>query len=176
MDLPLHHPRSRPRTRSSFPWRTFAVVAALVAAVELILLVVAGGALLAGGADTKGDKVKKAVQTTPAAKKKPVAVVPTVPAAELVRGRVRVMVLNGNGRTGAAAAGASRVKAKGYKLGFVGNAANQDYPRSIVMYRPGYGGEGKRLARDLQVKQLAPLDGMRAKALRGAHVVLVLGR
>jgi len=53
------------------------------------------------------------------------------------------MVLNGNGRTGAAAVAASRVQARGYRIGEVTNAPRL-VPRSIVMYRPGFAGEGKR--------------------------------
>ncbi len=174
MDLPLHHPRSRPRT--TFPWRTFAVVAALVASVELILLVVAGGALLAGSDGKPAKARKKAASTKVVAQKAPIVMAPKLPAAELSRTRVRVMVLNGNGRSGAAASAAQRVKAKGYKLGTVGNAPSHDYPRSVVMYRAGYGGEATRFARDLGVKQVSPLDGMRPKSLGRAQVVLVLGQ
>jgi hypothetical protein len=44
------------------------------------------------------------------------------------------------------------------------------------MYRPGFAGEGKRLGRDLGVKLVTPLDGMRLSQLHGSHLVLVLGR
>jgi len=86
-----------------------------------------------------------------------------------------VLVLNGNGRTGAAAAAASQVRSKGYRIGHVGNASRSDFGRSIVMYRPGFAGEGRRLAKDLGVKQVGPLDGMRAGDLRRAQVVFILG-
>jgi hypothetical protein len=43
------------------------------------------------------------------------------------------------------------------------------------MYRPGYAGEAARFARDLRVKIVSPLDGLRLKDLMGAHVALVLG-
>ena len=56
------------------------------------------------------------------------------------------MVLNGNGRTGAAAAAASRVRSRGYRIGSVGNAPSTDFARSLVMYQPGFAGEGQRLA------------------------------
>jgi hypothetical protein len=49
------------------------------------------------------------------------------------------------------------------------------YSRSIVMYRPGYEGEGRRLARDLGVRMVGPLDGMRPVQLHGAQAVLILG-
>jgi hypothetical protein len=84
------------------------------------------------------------------------------------------MVLNGNGRTGAAAAAASRVRSRGYRIGTVTNAPRQ-VSRSIVMYRPGFAGEGRRLGKDIGVRLVTPLDGMRAGALGGAHVVFILG-
>jgi hypothetical protein len=84
------------------------------------------------------------------------------------------MVLNGNGQAGAAHAAAARVEAKGYLLGNVGNAP-RIMPHTIVMYRPGYAGEGRRLAHDLHVRLARPLDGMRPSQLLGAHLVLILG-
>ena len=84
------------------------------------------------------------------------------------------MVLNGNGRTGAAAAAASRVQSRGYKIGAVANAPRQ-VSRSLVMYKPGFAGEGLRLAKDLGVERAGPLDGIRAHDLGRAHVVFILG-
>jgi hypothetical protein len=43
------------------------------------------------------------------------------------------------------------------------------------MYRPGFAGEGRRLGRDLGVKIVGPLDGMRKHDLHGAQVVFILG-
>ena len=48
-------------------------------------------------------------------------------------------------------------------------------PRTLVMFRPGYEAEGRRLARDLRVRIVRPLDGMRPRQLLGAHLVLILG-
>jgi hypothetical protein len=88
---------------------------------------------------------------------------------------VKVVVLNGNGRQGAAAAAASRVSRKGYRIGLVTNAPRQDYVTSLVMYRRGFEGEAQRLARDLGVKVVSPLDGVRKSQLEGAQAVLILG-
>ena len=85
------------------------------------------------------------------------------------------MVLNGGGIAGAAHDAADRVSAKGYLLGEVGNAPAET-PRTLIMYRPGYEGEGRRLARDLGVRIVRPLDGMRPAQLMGAHLVLIMGR
>jgi hypothetical protein len=43
------------------------------------------------------------------------------------------------------------------------------------MYRPAFEGEARRLAKDLRIKRVAPLDGMRASDLQGAHLALILG-
>ena len=48
-------------------------------------------------------------------------------------------------------------------------------PRTIVMYRAGYEAEAARLARDLRVRVVRPLDGLRPAQLMGSHLVLILG-
>jgi len=158
------------------PWRTAAYIAAAIAVAELLLLVVIGGGALMGALS---DRLQLAAQErvlapTPSArstarKPAPVAV------AKVPRSRTMVMVLNGNGRTGAAAAAASRVQSRGYKVGTVGNAPRQ-VARTLVMYKPGFAGEGKRLGKDLGVKLVGPLDGIRAGELGRAQVVFILGR
>jgi hypothetical protein len=161
------------------PWRTATVLIAVVAAIELVLLIVAGGALLARSAvdDARPAKKAKPTATATASAKAPAAAAPKakVVPAELPRRKVRVVVLNGNGRQGAAASAASRVSSRGYRIGVVGNAARHDYAQSIVMYRRGFEGEGRRLAHDLGVKVVGPLDGMRQGQLHGAHAVFILG-
>jgi hypothetical protein len=86
-----------------------------------------------------------------------------------------VIVLNGNGVGGAAAAAADQVKAKGYLIAATGNAARSDYGQSVVMYRAGRKPEAQRLARDLGIKLVGPLEGLSPRALLGAQVALVLG-
>ena len=63
-----------------------------------------------------------------------------------------------------------------YVVAGVGNAPRSDFARTIVMYRDGYRREGQRLAHDMLIKLVGPLDGLRAKELMGAHIALVLGR
>jgi hypothetical protein len=84
-------------------------------------------------------------------------------------------VLNGNGRAGAAAAAAAKLGALGYHVPGTGNASRQDYATTVVMYRKGYAAEGSRLARDLHVKVVGPLDGLKPAALRGGQLAIVLG-
>jgi hypothetical protein len=161
------------------PWRTATLVVAAVAAVELVLLVMIGGALLAKphapghkrATASKAVAAKEVRKTTTTTRPAKVAVA----AAELPRRKVKVVVLNGNGRQGAAAAAASRVSRKGYRVGLVANAPSHDYVTSLVMYRRGFEGEAQRLARDLGVKVVGPLDGVRPSQLHGAQAVLILG-
>ena len=158
------------------PWRTAAYVAGAIAAVELFLLLVIGGGALVG---TVSDRVQKAATEhalAPPAPSRPVTQKPANVAAKLPRTKVRVLVLNGNGRQGAAAVAATRVRNRGYRIGGVANAPRSDFARSIVMYRPDFIGEGKRLGRDLGVTLVTPLDGMRVRQLHGAHLVFILGR
>jgi LytR cell envelope-related transcriptional attenuator len=150
------------------PWRTIAVVASGVAALELLVLAIVGIAVLA-----KPMAKRAAVREANAvpAKKKPAA--PTRPI--LSRGAVSVTVLNGNGVSGAAAAEASRVRARGYIVGQVGNAPRGSYGHSVVMYRAGRVREARRLARDLGIAIVSPLDGLRKADLHGAKLAVVLG-
>ncbi|HEV3408594.1 MAG TPA: LytR C-terminal domain-containing protein [Gaiellaceae bacterium] len=156
------------------PWRTAALVAAGVAAVELVLLVAVGLAL---AAEPFADDAGRAVATRTANEPGPGPQgerEPTSPT--LSRGETSVLVLNGNGLQGAAATAAGRVRTHGYLIAGTGNAPRSDLRRSLVMYRPGYRREAERLAKDLGVRRVGPLDGVRAAALQGAHVAFVVGR
>jgi LytR cell envelope-related transcriptional attenuator len=173
VDHPLPAPDALVR-----PWRTAAYIAVAIAVVELLLLLVIGGGKLAGWAT---DRMQLAAQERVAAPIHKSQAAPAdsrkqtpAPAARRPRSKTVVLVLNGNGRTGAAAAAASRVHARGYKIGAVTNAPEL-VPRSIVMFKPGFAGEGRRLGKDLGVKLVTPLDGMRPKELGGAQVVFILG-
>lgn len=158
------------------PWRTATLVVAGIAAVELVLLVMVGGALLARPepAGHRAARATKAAVAAHAAKPTPVRQAKAAPA-ELPRRKVTVVVLNGNGRHGAAASAASRVQRKGYRIGLVANAPSHDYVTSLVMYKRGFQGEARRLAHDLGVKVVSPLDGVRPAQLHGAQAVLILG-
>jgi hypothetical protein len=92
----------------------------------------------------------------------------------LTRAQTKVLVLNANGITGAAATEASRARARGYKVSGTGNAP-LTLGRSVVLYRPGHEPEGKRLARDEGIPIVGPLDGITPRQLHGAQVVIVLG-
>ena len=153
-------------------WRTRALLFAAIATLELLALVglgsLAAGRLLAGEVETVArERALPAKRHTPA---------PTSPKRPLLeRSETSVVVLNGNGISGAAGEAAGRLRALTYVVAGAGNAPNTDYAKTIVEYRAGYEREAQRLAADVGVKLVGPLDGLRARDLMGAHVALVLG-
>ncbi len=161
---------SLPALQSARPWRTATLVVSALAVLELVVLVVAGLALLQR-------PVSKAAQErafTPISSELRKRQAPPG-APKLLRSETSVIVLNGNGRTGAASGTAERVRGRGYIVSSVGNANRTDYARSLVMYRRGYRAEAARLARDLQIKIVGPLDGLKRRDLLGAHLALIVG-
>ena len=155
------------------PWRTATLIASAVAVVELVILVALGVVLLA---KPVSEHVQQAAQKKVFApvKAKPRVATP-VGKPKLSRAATSVIILNGNGRSGAAAQGAASVQRFGYTIGTVGNAPRTDFTRTLVMFRPGYRPEAVRLAADLKVKIVGPLDGLRPRDMMGAHVALVVG-
>ncbi len=153
------------------PWRRATIAVSAVAGLELIALAAIAIAALGNPLSTHLNAAKASAGTTrvhttqPAPTKKP----------SLSRADTTVMVLNGGGQAGAAHAAATRVSARGYQLGQIGNTAGGT-SRTLIMYRPGYAAEGARLGRDLHVRIVRPLDGMRTNQLLGAHLVLIMGR
>ena len=154
------------------PWRTATIVACTVAAFELVLILILGVALLGKPLSERMRDQQRTLGIETQAKPKP-KIGSSKP--QLARGETSVLILNGNGVSGAAHATAAQVEARGYSIGDVGNANRTDYTRSVVMYRPGYRGEAMRLARDLRIKIVGPLDGMNVRQLMGAHVAVVVG-
>jgi LytR cell envelope-related transcriptional attenuator len=171
VDHPLAPPEALVR-----PWRLAAYVAATIATVELVILLGIGGGALLESISHKLEREAQQRALAPAAKPKaagPARKAKATP--DLPRRRVVVRVLNGNGRSGAAASAASQVRDRGYKIAFVGNAPRTDFATSLVMYKPGFVGEAQRFARDLHVRRVGPLDGVRPRELGRAHVVFILG-
>jgi hypothetical protein len=170
VDAPLPAPEALIR-----PWRTATLVASLVAAVELILLIGAGVFILAKPLSRAMRQHAQAAAFAPA--KKPQAIVRKVVVGlpKLTRTETRVFVLNGNGRSGAAAGQAQKLSAFGYRVTATANAKREDYANTVVMYRRGYHAEAVRLARDLHVKVVGPLDGLKPAALQGGQLAILLG-
>ena len=165
----MEHPLELPH-----PWRTRAIVAAAVAAIELVVLLALAVALVSRPLSRHVERAAAAKALAPPKPARP-APAGAVAKPRLTRGETSVLVLNGNGRAGAAGAEAARVRGLGYMIGGVGNAPRTDYTRTLVMYRRGYRPEALRLARDTGIRIVTPLDGLRASQLMGAHIALVVG-
>jgi hypothetical protein len=176
VDHPLPSPDALVRT-----WRRATIVASAVAAVELVALVAAGVVLLAGplARHMRAEAQARAFEPVSKPKARPhEAVIPPKrkeKTPQLSRHQTAVLVLNGNGESGAAGGAAARLQGRGYTVSSTANARRSDYASSVVMYRPGFRPEGLRLARDLRVRIVGPLDGMKPRDLRGARLVLILG-
>jgi hypothetical protein len=155
------------------PWRTATLVASAVAVLELMALVILWVVLLAKPVSEHVRKAAEAQVLAPV-NPKPHHAAP-LGAPKLSRGETSVIVLNGNGRAGAAAENADAIRRFGYTIGTVGNAPRSDFTRTLVMYRKGYKAEGIRLAKDLKLKIVGPLDGLRPADMLGAHVALIVG-
>ena len=151
------------------PWRTAALVASTLAAVELVLLFVGGvvafGLPLARSHASTGAAPGHRAKSPPPPPRPPM----------LARAHVPVLVLNANGLAGAAADAADDVRARHYPVAGVGNAEDQTRPRSVVMYAPSFDREARRLANELHVSVVSPLDGIRVRALKGAKLLLLVG-
>jgi hypothetical protein len=167
-----------------FPWRTAAVAAGAVALVELVALLLLSGVRLAPtlgrGATPHAAARAQAPATPHASTRAPAAAAHAAPTRAPVRplrprSRVSILVLNGNGVTGAAGSEAARLLARGYRAATPADAPNHDYARSIVLFAPGYQREGRRLGRDARIRIVGPLDGMRPSQLRGSQLVVILG-
>jgi hypothetical protein len=154
-------------------WRTATIAMSVVAAFEFVALAVLGVALL--GNPLASHLEARAAAAAAAPRVRAASPRPKASQAKVARSQTSVIVLNGSGLTGAAAAEARVVRRRGYVVASVGNASRMDYTHTLVMYRPGYGSEGARLARDLHVGVVSPLDGMRLSKLAGAHLVVILG-
>ena len=163
------------------PWRNAAFIAATVATVELAILLVVGiivfGKFFAGEVEKASDPVA----VTQAAVEREKAAAPANDKGQarekplLQRGKTSVIVLNGNGISGAAGTAADGIRARNYLIAGTGNAPRTDFTRSVVMYRPGFEGEAQRLGRDIGVRRVSPLDGIRRSDLQGAHIALIIG-
>ena len=165
------------------PWRRATLLAAGVAALELVLivilaLVVAGRSLVPHGQSAAAARPapapKHAPATGPAAKPRHR---PSHAGRILPRSKTGVVILNGNGISGAAAETATIVRARGYRVADTRNAPRSGYPTWRLMTAPGYAAEAQRFARDLDfpLSRIGPLDGMTPSELHGAKLVLILG-
>jgi LytR cell envelope-related transcriptional attenuator len=154
------------------PWRTATLVVSAIAALELAVIVGAGVVVL--GRSVAKHVEKAAVQRVYApAKTSATPADAPAGAASRSRSQTVVTVLNGGSVSGAAAGRAQTLRSLGYTIGPVGNAPHP-VARTVIEYRPGYRAEAARLAADLHVKAISPLDGLRPGDLLGAQIALIL--
>ena len=166
------------------PWRTAAMIATGIAAVELFILLLIGFVL---GAKAFSDKTETATSAaikrdaphaaqTQSSQQKPAEASHKKKVPKLLpRGRTSVVILNGNGIPGAAAVTADQAHSLHYVITATGNAPSTDFARSLVMFRPKFRPAAQRLAKDMGVKGVTPLDGITKGDLQGAQLALIIG-
>ena len=167
------------------PWRIAAMIATGIAAVELFILLLIGFLV---GAKAFSDKtetatiaaikrqVPQAAQTQASEQQKPADASQKKEAPKVLpRGRTSVVILNGNGIPGAAAVNADKAHSLHYVITATGNAPSTGFARSMVMFRPGFKPAAQRLAKDMGVKAVTPLDGITKSDLQGAQLALIIG-
>jgi hypothetical protein len=158
------------RLDGSFSWRIATFVTTGVALAELVGLLALAGVHLAPGVRSRAAEAATRAPTIggprlqPAARNHPLE----------SRSRLSVLVLNGNGVSGAAGTEAARLLSRGYRHAIPADAPN-DYARSLVLFKPGYLPEARRLAHDVGIGTVAPLDGRTRSQLRASQLVVILG-
>lgn len=156
----------------SFPWRAAALAALGLALAELAMLAVMAGPRILAPHATAADT--RLAGTRPVAATGHVRTGPVTPVRS--RSHVSVLVLNGNGATGAAGHAATQLLHHGYRSASAADAPSHDYATSLVLYRPGWQREAQRLAHDSGVRVIAPLDGRLPGGSGRDQLVLILGR
>ena len=168
----MDHSFAPPFELGAHDWRKLTIVLGTVAAVEAVLVLVLAVVLIVPKVShhLKGSAAQGAVVPEGATG-------PHTPAGrgKLAPAQTPVMVLNGNGRAGAAASSAAQVRHLGYRLGEIGNAPRTDYPVSLIMYRPGLRPEALKFAKKMHVRTVGPLDGIKLRQLGRAKLVYPVG-
>ena len=173
MDGPLLTPHELIR-----PWKRATVVASAIAGLELAALLVVAVFLVAKPLSHEIQRHASAAAAVAPPPKQLARAIHRMNAPvgkARPRGKVKIMVFNGNGLSGAAGAAAGRLQNLGYKISGTANAGHQNYATSVVMYRHGFRAEGIRLAHDLGIKVVGPLDGIRAGSLDGGQLAVIVG-
>ena len=166
MDHPL------PSLDTVRPWRTATLVVSAIAALELAVIV-AAGVVVFGRSVAKHVEQAAVRQVYAPAKTTGTPINAPAGAASQPRSQTIVTVLNAGSVSGAAAVRAQVLRGLGYTIGPVGNAPHP-VARTVIEYRAGYRAEAARLAADLHVKAISPLDGLRPRDLLGAQLALIL--
>jgi hypothetical protein len=92
----------------------------------------------------------------------------------IVPGDVEVAVLNATSVPGLAAKVGDDVRVNGFKLGTVSNSRRQ-FDQTVVMYEPHEKRAAEKVAHDLGVQPVQPIDQQAEQASGGADVVVIAG-
>jgi hypothetical protein len=152
---------AQPLSRA-LPWRLIALVLSALALAILAALVLAHRSTQTRPQPVSGQVPKKHAAPPP----KPLR----------PRSSISVLVLNGNGVSGAAGNEATSILAWGYRHAIPSDAPNSGYARSLVLYRPGWQREAERLARELKIPTVATLDGRLAPEYAHVPLLVILGK
>jgi LytR cell envelope-related transcriptional attenuator len=147
----LPHPRWRRLVARVTQPRVLSAVAAVAVLLGLVAIFGSEELLRDGGESDQGPK--------------PGSVVP---------GEVDVAVLNGTSVPGLAAKVGDDVRVNGFRLGAVTNSRDQ-FDQTVVMYGPGQQRAARRVAHDLGVKPLQPIDRQTERTAGEADVVVIAG-
>jgi len=131
--------------------RVLSAVAALAVLLGLVAIFGSEELLKGGGESNQGPK--------------PGAIVPS---------DVDVAVLNGTSVPGLAAKVGDDVRVNGFRLGVVTNSHDQ-FDQTVVMYGAGQQRAARKVAHDLGVKPLQPIDRQTEQTADGADVVVIAG-
>jgi hypothetical protein len=150
-----------PPLNRTYPWRLVVLVLSALALAILAALVLA----------------HRPAQTRPEPASGRVAKKQAAPPATPLRPRssISVLVLNGNGISGAAGNEATSVIAWGYRHAIPADAPGHGYARSLVLYRPGWQREAERLAREVRIPTVATLDGRVSPEYAHVPLLVILG-
>lgn len=89
-------------------------------------------------------------------------------------GRVEVAVLNGTSVPDLASRFGDKIEGEGFQIGVVTNSSSS-FDTSVVMFKPGFKPEAKKVAGDLKIEKVKPMTGDIRSSAVGADVAVVIG-
>jgi LytR cell envelope-related transcriptional attenuator len=153
-------------------------------AVALIVVVVVIAVILlrhnGGGSRPSLAPIATTSTTSPVSTTPSTTVATTVAATTVAPAQVKVVVLNGTTKAGAAGFFKTKLASKGYNVVLATDATASNILDSAVYYQPGYEAEAMTVAADLgipasAVTALVPTDPVPAAAAASANVIVVVG-
>ncbi|HKF83848.1 MAG TPA: LytR C-terminal domain-containing protein [Solirubrobacterales bacterium] len=95
-------------------------------------------------------------------------------AAKVKPSEIDVTVLNGTSVAGLAATFGDEVESKGFNLGAVTNSSSS-FEASVVMFKPGHKTEARKVAKQLGISKLQPMNAEIQSVSAGADVAVIVG-